>query len=172
MKRLIAVFVASLLAFPSAVAQVARVSLTLQDSAGRPLPDVTCIFTPEGEQRHAAVYWTDAQGHMAGTVSAGHYGLRFTYLGQNLREIPVNVAGDTDLGIVVAASPVHEIERVVVRGDAECIERKANLTTVKIQGTQLEAQSARCSMCYVKCPGWRLQTVRCPSSGMARQPYS
>ena len=139
MKRLIAVLIASLFAVPPAVAQVAKVSLTLQDSAGRPLPDVTCIFTPEGEQRHAAVYWTDAQGHMAGTVSVGHYGLRFTYLGQNLQEISVNVIGDTDLGMVVAASPVQEIERVVVRGDAERIERKANLTTVKIQGTPLEA---------------------------------
>lgn len=89
-----------------------RITGTVKDNNGAPIPFATAILTMEGGDRTGAV--SNQEGEFVLSAPAGRYRLSLSFVGYESSSMEIEVNGDTSVGLITLATSVTDIEAVTV----------------------------------------------------------
>lgn len=116
---------------PSSVFSQGRVSGVVTDAEGIPLEGVTVIFA--GKDTVALI--TRQDGSFSQALASNKYQLHLRHLGYEEQVIPVQSAGDTNLGTLVLRKRLYELKDVTIKGSF--IQKRGSGYTLHMRGNPI-----------------------------------
>lgn len=126
MKKLVLLFVFSLLIAPFAIGQTGEATITgeVLDHQDDPVPSASVSVYDSTESEVITGAATDSDGTFKIDIAPGHYVLRITFLSlsPHTQPVEVNAGENLDIGQVTLTPTSQQMEEVVVRGESSQME--------------------------------------------------